>query len=253
MNTLSINKIKRMLGLGFVMFALRIYQNAYDFDPSSGLHFRSVVGIALVALIIGSLVLVFLKTRSESTERPHFSDHFAVPERSTIIFVSASLLFAAGGVLLGVHALSHSAGIAPLVTVFFALASFLGFLLLVKLMRVRGANSVAPVLPSLFFGAFWVLTLYLPAANDPILARYYLQILAAAVSAYAFAQLAGFFRCETRVRNFNCIAEYAVMLDIAAIADLNQHSALFAACAVMLSGFLMLQEKKPEAVIDTNS
>ena len=46
----------------------------------------------------------------------------------------------------------------------------------------------------MFFGVFLVLTVYLPAANDPVLPRYYLQILAAAIAAYAFSQLAGFLR-----------------------------------------------------------
>lgn len=234
--------------MGLAMFVLRLYQNTYDFEPTTGLHFLSVAGVTLVMLIALSGILAFVSTRGESRERPRFADHFPVPDRSTIVFVSASLLFAAGGVMVGVHAVSTGAGIAPLVTAAFALASFLGFLLLTKQMRGSAALSVGPALPVLFFSAFWVLTLYLPSANDPILARYYLPILAAALSAFAFAQLAGFFRCETKVRTFSFIAEYAVMLNLAAIAELNQHSLLFAACAVMLTAFLMLQEKAPDAV-----
>ena len=228
--------------MGLAMFALRLYQNTYDFEPTTGLHFLSVAGIALAALIALSGILAWISTRNESRERPLFADHFPVPDRSTIVFVSASLLFAAGGVMLGVHAISTGAGIAPLVTAVFALASFLGFLLLTRQMRGGVAFSVAAILPALFFSAFWVLSLYLPSANDPILARYYLPILAAAVSAFAFAQLSGFFRGETRVRSFCFTAELAVMLDIAAVAELNQHSLLFAAGAVMLSAFLMLRE-----------
>lgn len=231
--------------MGLAMFALRLYQNTYDFEPTTGLHFLSVAGVALVVLIALSGILAFFFTRSESRESPRFADHFPVPDRSTIVFVSASLLFAAGGAMLGVHALSTGAGIAPLVTAVFAFASFLAFLILTKQMRGGIALSVGPTLPILFFCAFWVLTLYLPSANDPILARYYLPILAAALSAFAFAQLSGFFRGETRVRTFSFIAGYAVMINIAAIAELNHHSLLFAACAVMLSAFLMLQEKAP--------
>ena len=232
--------------MGLAMFALRLYQNTYDFEPTTGLHFLSVAGIALVALIVLSGVLAFVFTRSESRERPRFADHFPAPDRSTIVFVSASLLFAAGGAMLAVHAVSADVEIAPLVTAVFAVASFLGFLLLTKQMRGSAAFSVGPTLPVLFFSAFWVLTLYLPSANDPILARYYLPILAASVCAFAFAQLAGFFRGETKVRTFSFTAEYAVMLSIAAIAELNRHSLLFAACAVMLTAFLMLPEKAPE-------
>lgn len=253
MNTASIKKIRWIWGLGLAMFLMRLYQNTYDFEPTSGLHFRSVVGIALVVLVAAAGVLAFVQTRGESRERPRFADHFSSPKGSTILFVSAALLFAAGGAALSVHAISTGAGIAPLVTALFAIASFLGFLILIKLLRNGEASSVGPALPVMFFSAFWVLTLYLPSANDPILARYYLPILAAAVSAYAFAQLAGFFRGETRVRTFRFVAKYAVILDIAAIAELNQHSLLFAACAVMLSGFLMLPEKTPEAADESEN
>ena len=246
MNAAFSKELKPIWCLGLVMFALRLYQNKYDFDPATGLHFLSVVGIALVVLIAATAVLAVLSSRNESRKCPRFSDFFAAPDRSTIILVSAGFLFAAGGVILGVHAISAEAGIAPLVTALFAAASFLGFLLLIKQMRSENALSVGPMLPVLFFAAFWVLTLYLPAANDPVLARYYLPILAASLSACAFAQLAGFFLRETRVRTFNCVAKLAVALNIAAIAELDQHSILFAACAVMLSAFLMLQDKQPE-------
>ncbi|MBR3704154.1 MAG: hypothetical protein IKM11_01515, partial [Oscillospiraceae bacterium] len=72
-------------------------------------------------------------------------------------------------------------------------------------------------------------------------------ILAAAVSAYALAQLAGFFRAETRVRTFRFVASYAVTLCIAALAELNAHSILFAACALLLSVFLALEGKVGES------
>lgn len=252
MNSASTKKFRRVWGMGLAMFALRLYQNTYDFEPTTGLHFLSVAGIALVVLIALSGVLAFVSTRNESRECPRFADHFPVPDRSTIVFVSASLLFAAGGAMLGVHSISTGAGFAPLVTAVFAFAAFFGFLLLTKQMRAGTAFSVGPALPVLFFSAFWVLTLYLPSANDPILARYYLPILAASMNAFAFAQLAGFLRGETRVRTFSFIAECAVMLSIAAIAEFNQHSLLFAACAVMLSAFLMLQETAPEPAEDAS-
>lgn len=244
-------EMKKIWGMGLAMFALRLYQNKYDFDPATGLHFLSVVGIALVVMIIASAVLAFFSSRGESRKRPAFSEHFAVPERSTIVLVGAGFLFAAGGAMLGVHAITNGAGVAPLAAAVFAIAAFLGFLLLIKQMRSESAGSVGPMLPALFFVAFWVLTLYLPVANDPVLARYYLPILAACASACAFAQLAGFFLRETKIRTFNFSAKLAVMLNIAAVAQLDQHSVLFAACAVMLSAFLMLQGGKTETVRKT--
>ena len=247
MNTAFAKKIRRIWGLGLVMFALHLYQNTYDFEPKLGIHFLSIPGAALAVLVVAAGILSFFLSRKESAERPRFIEHFASPVKSTFVMVSAALLFAAGGAMLITRSIATGAGIAPLVTGGFAIASALGFLLLIKLLRNQSAFSVAPVLPVMFFAAFWVLTLYLPAANDPILARYYLPILAAAMSAYAFAQLAGFFRGESRVRSFNFTAEYAATLCIAAIADFDRHSLLFAACAVMLTVFLALQGRSNAA------
>lgn len=240
----AVKKIGVFWGLGLVMFALRLYQNTYRFSPSTGIYLGGTAGTVLAVLVAVSLVLAYLLSRRAGKDRPGFVDHFCAPTQSTTVLVAAAFLFAAGGALTGLDALSADFRIAPLITALFALISFVSTLMLTRQMRTERAFSVAPVLPLMFFAAFWVLTLYLPAANDPILARYYLPILAAAVSAYAFAQLAGFFRKETRVRTFRFVAGYAVTLCIAAVAELNPHSLLFAACALLLSVFLALDEKK---------
>ena len=101
---------------------------------------------------------------------------------------------------------------------------------------------MAPLLPALFFGVFLVLAIYLPAASDPVLARYYLQMLAAAMVAFAFAQLSGFLQNESCRRRFPPVADLAVMLSIAAMADGGVAlTLLFCGCAVILSVFLWLQ------------
>lgn len=234
-------------GMGAGMFLLRLGQNMHDFDPVTGLYTRGTAGIALAALVVISLVLAFAFSRSGGKDRPLFSEYFASPDRSTTALVVAAFLFAAGGVLIGKDALGADMRIAALVTAAFALLSCLSLLVMTRKMRGEGARSVVMTLPLLFFAAFWVLTLYLPAASDPVLARYYLPILAASVSAYALAQLAGFFRKETRVRAFRFVASYAVALCIAALAELNAHSVLFAASALMLSVFLVLEGKASES------
>lgn len=231
-------------GMGVGMFILRLKQNASCFHPVTGLYTRSIEGIALALLVVVSLVLSFLLSRFDSKDRPLFADHFSSPERSTGALVIAAFLFAGGGVLLGKDSLGTEIRVAALVTAAFALLSCISLLALTRQMRREdGAFSVLPTLPPMFFASFWVLTLYLPTANDPILARYYLPILSAAVSAYALAQLAGFFRKETRVRTFRFIASSAITLSIASIAELNAHSILFAACALVLSVFMTLEGK----------
>lgn len=238
----TVKKIGVFWGVGLVMFALRLYQNTYCFDPETGLYLGGAAGTALAILVGVSLVLAFALSLRALKARPLFADYFCTPAKSTTALVAAAFLFAAGGVLTGLGALSADLRVAPLITALLAFISFVSTLLLTRQMRTERAFSVVPALPLMFFAAFWVLTLYLPAANDPILARYYLPVLAAAVSAYAFAQLSGFFRKETRVRTFRFVAGYAVTLCIAAIAELNNHSFLFAACALLLSVFLALEK-----------
>ena len=123
-----------------------------------------------------------------------------------------------------------------------------GILFLVRTMRSGGQLSVAPLLPAMFFGVFLVLAVYLPAADDPVLARYYLPVLASAMAAYAFSLLAGFLRGESSPRGFTPVADLAVMLCIAAMADGGIALAiLFGGCALVLSVFLLLQRETAEA------
>ena len=143
------------------------------------------------------------------------------------------------------ESLFETVGAAKLATAVLAVAAGIGFVILTAQMRRGETDSVVPVLPVMFFSAFWVLTLYLPVATDPVLARYYLPILAAAAAAYAFAELGGFFRGDTKVRNFSFTAEYATMLCIAACAKLEVESLVYAGCALILTVLLALRGKKP--------
>lgn len=237
----SIKKLGAFWGVGLVMFALRLYQNTYCFDPATGLYLGGAAGIVLGVLTVAALPLSLLFSLRGGKGCPHFSDYFTVPQRSTTALVAAAFLFMMGGAAVGLGALSTPPRIAALVTAVLALISGAALLFLTRQMRRGETHSFTTTIPLMFFGAFWVLTLYLPAASDPVFARYYLPILAAAVSAYAFAQFAGFFRGETHVRTFRCVAAYAVTLSVASAAELNAHSILFAACALLLSTLLVLE------------
>ena len=117
-------------------------------------------------------------------------------------------------------------------------------LYLARAMRTGAAVTVAPVLPAMFFGVFLVLAVYLPAADDPVLARYYLPVLASAMVAYAFSLLAGFLRGESSPRSFTPVANLAVIASVAAMADGGiPQKLLFGGCAVILSVFLLLQRQ----------
>lgn len=236
-----IKKLGVFWGVGLVMFALRLCQNAYCFDSATGLYLGGTAGVVLGVLTVAALLLSLLFSLRSGKDRPHFSDYFTVPQRSTTVLVIAAFLLMTGGVAVGMGALSDPLRIAALVTAVLALLSGVSLLVLTRQMRHGETYSFTTTIPLMFFGAFWVLTLYLPAASDPILARFYLPVLAAAVSAYAFSQFAGFFRGETRVRTFRCVAAYALTLSIASVAELNAHSILFAACALLLSALLALE------------
>ena len=241
-------------GIGLLMFVLRLIQNLKDFDSETGLHTLSAAGIALYALIAVSGVAMFILSRQESGEKRTFASQFSAPDRLMIPMVVGSFLMAAGGALTLIAAY-HTRDVitggllgglraADITVTVLAIASCIGFIALTGKMRHDEADSVVPVLPAMFFGAFWVLSLYLPAAEDPVFARYYLPILAAAMTAYAFAELGGFFRGESKVRNFRFVAGFAVALCMAAVAELNAGSLLFAGCGVILSVLLLLSREQ---------
>ena len=255
MTTAGKIKLIRMWGLGLVMFGLRMHQLRYDFDEKTLLHTPSAVGIALAVLVAAAAVVLFLISRWEVKEKPQFCEHFALPEKSTLLLIAGAFLIAFGGVMPVISVLMQasptggllaSVGAVQLAVAVLAAAAGIGFVVLTAQMRRGEAVSVVPVLPAIFFGAFWVLALYLPTAEDPVLARYYLPILAAAATAYAFAELGGFFRGETKVRNFSFAAEYATVLCIAACAKLEIESLVYLGCALILTVLLSLQRKKSE-------
>lgn len=231
---------------GIILFVLRLIQNQTGFDPATGLSRPSVAGtalpIALAVLAVWELVLA----RGASREKPGFDSHFAPPERSLTALIVGCMMLAAGGILLLVTNIA-AGSIPALIAGVLAVMTGGGFLILGRQMRAWDELTVLPTLPSLFFGVFLVLATYLPAASDPVLARYYLQVLAAALVAYAFGQLAGFLRRESTPCAFTAVGDLAVMASIAAIADGGQAmSLLFAGCAVVLSVFLALQASQKE-------
>lgn len=245
-------KLIRMWLMGLVLFGLRFYQLRYDFDSETLLHETSPVGVALAVLVAVAGVLLFILSRWESREKAAFSGVFGVPGRRNAVLIAGAGMLAIGGVLPVVFALKNASPVvgildmvnaAEIAAAVLAAAASLGFIALTAQMRRGEVQSVVPVLPAVFFGAFWVLSLYIPTAEDPVMARYYLPILAAAVTAYAFAELGGFFRGETKVRNFSFVAEYAVVLCIASSAALEAGSLMFAGCALILSVFISLQKK----------
>ena len=232
------------LCIGGALFLLHLAENLLGFDYSTGLAIPTVIRYVLIGVLLLAALLTVLSYRTLPTDRPLFSEHFSVPEKAKTALILGAFLFMIGGVTLGAYTLMTHDGVAPLITAALALISGICLLVLTKQMREGEAESVVPMLPVMFFSAFWVLSLYLPAGSDPVLQRYWLPVLAAAAAAYALSLLSGFFRRETKTRTFNIAARIAIMLCIAAAADLDLTSAfLFLGCALFLSAVVSLQNE----------
>lgn len=239
----------RLWAQGFFLFILRLTQLRTGFDSETRLAIPSLPGTLLVVLLavcaLAELALCFRLPR----EKASFAGQFVQPEKAVPFLAAGSLMLAGGGALLLVSALPERA-VAAMVTGALAVAAGGGFLLLTRRFRSGGDLTVFPLLPAMFFAVFFVLAVYLPASSDPVLARFYLPVLAAAMTAYAFSQLAGFLRRESSPRGFVWVADCAVIACIAALADCLSSPGrllLYAGCAMLLSVFLLLRRGEVQA------
>lgn len=233
---------------GLLLFALRLAQLRTGFDSETGLAVASLPGTLLAALLAVCAAAELILCLRLPGEKAAFDVQFARPERAVPCLVAGSFLLAAGGALLLVSALP-ARGVAAMAAGILAVAAAGGFLLLVRQLRAGGTAGVLPLLPAMFFAVFFVLTVYLPAGADPVLARYYLPVLAASAAAYALSQLAGFLRRESSARSFVWTADCAVILCLAAMADSLSSPGLlllYAGCALLLSVFLLLCREGPQ-------
>ena len=240
-------RVGRLWAAGLVLFALRLAQNFTGFDPDTGLSRPSLAGVLLAVLLAAAAVYELLRSRRLDRTRAPFTRRFAPPEREVPLLAAGCFLLIAGGGLTAAAGGSGAAGLAAVAAGALAVVSGGALLYLVRTMRTGGQPTVAPLLPAMFFGVFWVLAVYLPAAADPVLARYYLPVLACALAAYAFSLLAGFLRGESSPRGFTPTADLAVLASLAALADSGAaQRLLLGGCVLVLSGFLLLQRETPE-------
>ena len=243
MNSNFFQRIGRLWCGGLLLFALRLAQNCTGFDPDTGLSLPSLPGVLLVVFLAVDAVYEILHSFRLDRTRAGFSRRFTSPEKEVPFLAAGCFLLMAGGGLTVVSDGEGAAGMAAIAAGVLAVISGGSLLYLVRTMRSNGAVSVTPVLPAMFFGVFLVLAVYLPAADDPVLARYYLPVLAAAMVAYAFSLLAGFLRGESSPRSFTPVADLAVVISVATLADGGvAQKLLFGSCAVIFSVFLLLQQ-----------
>lgn len=247
MTTTFWRRCARLWCQGLLLFALRFAQMRTGFDPDTGLAAPCVPGtVLLILLAFCAAVELVWCLRTPKEEEVHFTRHFSSPgDKAAAAAVLGGMLLAAGGLLMLLTAIP-AREIAGGVTGILSLVSGAGMVVLVRQTRSGGAPSVAPALPAMFLGVFLVLEVYLPSSSDPVLARFYIPLLAAAGVACAFSQLAGLLRGEGSVRAFVFWGEMAVLLCLTALADGGlERSVIFGGAALLLTVFLSLRRAGP--------
>lgn len=234
---------------GLLLLALRWAQLKGGFDPETGLARQSAPGIALVVIILLLAAAEAALCVRLPKGKGSYPCRFRPPESPDLPLLAAgSLLLGTGGVLLAFPGLREG-GLSTLAiaTAAAGVAAAGGILLFAKQTR-SGEGRVLPLLPSMLFSVLFLLLVYLPQESNPVLARYYLPVLAAALIACAFYQLAGFSCREASMRWFVFFGDLAVPVSLAALADSSENwgqMLAFAGCAMALTIFLLLRRAEP--------
>ena len=233
-------RVGRLWCVGLGLLLLRLSQNMNGFDANTGLAVRSLPGTAAPVILalcaLGELALFF----KNSKVKTQFSAQFAPPDQELLAVVLGSLLLAAGGVLFALQGFRQGMAAAGVAGVL-ALAAGGGFLFLNRKARAGDELTVVPMLAPMLFTVFFVLSVYMPAEDDPVFARYYLPVLAASVTACSFSLLAGFLQKESSPRSFIFAGDMTVILCLMAAADGDlARVLLFAGCALVMSVYLLL-------------
>lgn len=234
---------------GLLLFALRLAQLRTGFDSETGLAVSSLPGTLLAALLAVCAAAELVLCLRLPGEKAAFDVQFARPERAVPCLVAGSFLLAAGARCCWSPPCRPGAW-RPWPPGFWRWPPRAASCCWCGSSAPHGTAGVLPLLPAMFFAVFFVLTVYLPAGADPVLARYYLPVLAASAAAYALSQLAGFLRRESSARSFVWTADCAVILCLAAMADSLSSPGLlllYAGCALLLSVFLLLRREGPAA------
>ena len=236
---------------GLALFALRVIQLQSGFDPATGLALPSLAGqLVWILLLICFAADVVLCLRRPKGRRS-WACCFQAPEGAGMGALAAgSFLLIAGGALLLIFALppQGTVGVTTAAAGALGAAGGAGLLLLIKETRGTDEPAVFPLLPAMFFSVMFLLAVYFPEESNPVLARYWLPVLAAAVAAYFVYHLSGFFRGEGNLRWFGLAANLTVVSCIPAAADcLGDPGRLlvFAGFAVIATAFPLLLRAQP--------
>lgn len=234
---------------GILLFVLRLSQDHTGFDPETGLAVSNVPGTVLaIALAACAAVELVLCLRLPKGKRSSWAVFGPPSGLALYLLLFGSLSLAGGGVLLAISNLGDIVTLACGVT---AAAAGAGTLFHGRCMlRQETDLSVLPLLPALLFSVFFLLEVYLPQSRDPVLARLYLPVLAASLTACALSRISGFIRRDSSLQGFVFTSDMAVLTCLAAAADAVVRrdpglTVLYFGTAVLLTAFAVMRRDEP--------
>ena len=248
------NKLPQAVRLwrdGAILFILRLIQLRTGFDSDTGLALPSPAGrclwIGLLLVFAEDAILCLLHPKGGKRSYTCCFDAPGGPALGGLII--GSLLLLAGGLLLFLQTIPSKGTVAVTAATagLFGIAGGFGLLILAISLR-GGSPAVLALVPSMFFSVLFVLAIYFPEEADPVLERYYLPVLGAAMAAYFLYQLSGFLRREGSLRWFDLISNLAAITCIAAAADCLQSPGrllVYLGFAVTATVFRLLLREEP--------
>lgn len=228
---------------GLLLLALRRAQLKTGFNPHTGLSHASTAGTVLVAVILlMAAVEAVLAFRLPGGKRSYGNCMEPLEKIHLPMLAAGSLLLAAGPILMSGWGALH------IIAAALGAAAAAGFIFFARIVRSGGDVKVLPLIPSMLFAVIFLLAVYLSEESDPVLARIYLPVLAAALLACSFYQLAGLTLRECSLRWFVFLGDLAVPLCLAVLADctgnLGRMLVYFGGAAVV-TVFLTLRRAEP--------
>ena len=237
---------------GAVLFALRLVQLRSGFDEATGLALPSLPGRILWILLLVCLAAeILLCFRRPGGSKRSYACCFVPAEKPALgLLAAGSFLMMAGSALLLIRALppQGTAAVTTAAAGVLGIAGGAGILLLGKELQSGGNPSQFPLLPVMFFSVLFVLAVYFPEESNPVLDRFYLPVLAAAMAAYFLYQLSGFPRQEGSLRWLCFVGNVVVITCVAAAADCTGNFGrllIYLGFALLATVFLLLVRKDP--------
>jgi len=228
---------------GALLLSLRLAQLKNGFDPETGLSRSSVPGTVLAVLIVLLIVIeAVLGFRLPNGKRSYANCMEPFSKNAVPALAAGSFLLGPGFLL------SIEWGSLSLVTAAFGIAASVGLIFFAQRVRKSGEARVLPLLPATVYAVLFLLAVYIPEESSPVLARYYLPVLAAALVACTFYQLTGFACREGSLGWFVFFGDLAVPLCLASMADCAGkigRMLVFFGFALVLTQFLMARRAAP--------